>query len=163
MSDEVTSPEHYSAGEIECIDAIWATGRGLDFCLGKAMKYLWRAGKKGDMATDLEKARFYLEFALHKLAPEGHADPRTAAHPDTLSSLEEKIVIYEWDRWLGRNMNKVEDFGARRVRVTQHYRDDYVARGLLIPYADMDKWKVSSWKVSSWDYADCPEITVTLL
>lgn len=77
MSDDVTSPEHYNSGDVECIDAIWATGRGLDFCLGNAIKYLWRAGKKGDLETDVAKAFFYVGYALSKLSPDAYRDPRT--------------------------------------------------------------------------------------
>lgn len=34
------------------------------FCRGNALKYLSRAGKKGDLLTDLEKAQFYLDYSI---------------------------------------------------------------------------------------------------
>lgn len=61
----ITEPEHYS-GPIECIDAIRAAlgdASFVDYCRANALKYLWRAGRKGDALEDLQKARVYLLFA----------------------------------------------------------------------------------------------------
>jgi hypothetical protein len=60
--ETVNHPEHYqAAGGLECIDVIEALE--LNFSLGSAMKYLWRAGKKHnvDGIEDLRKARWYLD------------------------------------------------------------------------------------------------------
>lgn len=56
----VDHPPHYSEGrEIEPIEVImdWKLG----FCLGNAIKYIGRAGRKGDALEDLRKAVWYLE------------------------------------------------------------------------------------------------------
>lgn len=61
--DEVNHPAHYTDGGIETIDFIQAKLSPEEFrgyCRGNAMKYLSRAGKKGDAATDLAKANWYL-------------------------------------------------------------------------------------------------------
>lgn len=52
--------------EVECFDLIDALG--LDFYLGNALKYLWRAGKKegAPKLEDLRKIRTYIEQALEK-------------------------------------------------------------------------------------------------
>jgi hypothetical protein len=42
----VNHPPHYTDGGIEVIDYIKA--KHLDFCLGNAIKYISRAGKKSD-------------------------------------------------------------------------------------------------------------------
>jgi hypothetical protein len=64
--DPVNHPSHYCSGDIECIDAI-ASALGHDgliaFCRGNAIKYLWRAGLKGDIEEDLRKAAWYCERA----------------------------------------------------------------------------------------------------
>lgn len=60
--DMVNHPPHYKQGGIETIDVIEAWQ--LDFCLGNAVKYISRAGKKGDMVEDLEKAQWYLTRAI---------------------------------------------------------------------------------------------------
>ena len=76
MSDNVNSPAHYNQGAIECIDAIWESGNGRGYCIGNAIKYLWRAGLKGEETEDIAKAAFYLRYLLSKLSSE-HPDPRT--------------------------------------------------------------------------------------
>lgn len=68
MNDDlVNSPPHYTHGKYECIDVIedWRLG----FCLGNAIKYICRCGKKdgGDMVQDLKKAIWYLEREISRL------------------------------------------------------------------------------------------------
>lgn len=63
--DPVNHPSHYCTAEngIECIDAIEAAldpDEFAGFCRGNAIKYLWRAGRKGDVVEDLKKAEWYL-------------------------------------------------------------------------------------------------------
>ena len=63
MSDNVNHPEHYTFGEIECIDAIHAAlgDEGfIAYCEGNAIKYLWRHRFKGGRES-LEKARWYID------------------------------------------------------------------------------------------------------
>jgi hypothetical protein len=57
--DMVNSPPHYTAGGIETIDFIEA--KNLNYNLGNAVKYITRAGLKGDRAEDLQKAKWYIE------------------------------------------------------------------------------------------------------
>ena len=65
MNDNINHPAHYTGvtAEIECIDI----ARHLNFQLGNAFKYVWRAGKKGGSAMELEdlkKALWYLEDSI---------------------------------------------------------------------------------------------------
>lgn len=59
MPDPVNHPAHYTAGGIETIDFIEA--KGLNYNLGNAVKYITRAGLKGDRVEDLKKAKWYIE------------------------------------------------------------------------------------------------------
>lgn len=43
---------------------------GLNFNLGSALKYIVRAGRKGNTVEDLEKAREYLAFEIEALKAE---------------------------------------------------------------------------------------------
>lgn len=43
------------------------------FCRGNALKYLSRAGKKGDLLIDLEKAWFYLDYEIQTLREDREA------------------------------------------------------------------------------------------
>ena len=58
-NDRVNSPPHYTTGGIETIDFIEA--KDLNYRLGNVIKYVSRAGKKGDPLEDLRKAKWYLE------------------------------------------------------------------------------------------------------
>jgi hypothetical protein len=58
-SDPINSPPHYKSGGIETIDFIEA--KDLNYRLGNVIKYVSRAGKKGDPIQDLEKAAWYLQ------------------------------------------------------------------------------------------------------
>ena len=69
--DPVTRPAHYqSESGIEAIDAIRAA-LGLEgfvsHCRGTAIKYAFRAGKKGNAAECLRKGAWYLERAAKEL------------------------------------------------------------------------------------------------
>lgn len=62
MTDLVDHPVHYQSGSIEAIEVIEAFD--LDFCLGNAVKYILRSGKKGKREEDLRKAIWYLERSI---------------------------------------------------------------------------------------------------
>lgn len=64
-TDPVNHPDHYTTHEsgIECIQITeW-----MNFCVGNAIKYLWRAGQKGDHLQDLKKARWYVDREIARL------------------------------------------------------------------------------------------------
>ena len=57
--EKINSPDHYKKNrKFEPIDVIidW----DLDFCLGNALKYISRSGRKDDAIEDLKKAIWYL-------------------------------------------------------------------------------------------------------
>ena len=72
MSDPVHNPLHYKSGGIEVIDVIEAFELG--FHLGNVVKYVLRAGRKGDALEDLEKAAWYLDREIDKLEEQAEAD-----------------------------------------------------------------------------------------
>ena len=60
--DMVNQPPHYKdASGIECKEI--TCHRKMPFSLGNAIKYLYRAGSKGDLLEDLKKAEWYLRVA----------------------------------------------------------------------------------------------------
>ena len=64
--DPVNAPTHYKHGDTyETIRVIEAWG--LNFNLGNSVKYISRAGKKGNTVEDLEKARWYLTREIDNL------------------------------------------------------------------------------------------------
>lgn len=68
MSETVDHPAHYGGEQnpYEAIKVIEAWELG--FCLGNAVKYIVRAGKKGDALEDLRKARWYLDREISTIA-----------------------------------------------------------------------------------------------
>lgn len=66
--DKVIVPDYYKSSDhtFAVIDII--EQYDLDFCLGNAVKYICRAGKKHEnVAEDLKKALWYIERKLEKL------------------------------------------------------------------------------------------------
>lgn len=67
---EVDHPAHYTAGKIECIDALEAATEDLTgieaVCTANAIKYLWRWKRKGG-SEDLEKAKWYINMLIEKV------------------------------------------------------------------------------------------------
>jgi len=63
--DPINHPKHYNVGGVETITAIesWE----LNYHLGNCVKYISRAGRKGDRLEDLKKARWYLEREITNL------------------------------------------------------------------------------------------------
>ena len=62
-------PSRYAGdGSVECIDAIRsALGDGfVDYCIGSAIKYLWRCRRKGGV-NDLDKCADYLMWARESM------------------------------------------------------------------------------------------------
>ena len=72
MSDPVNNPSHYKSGGIQVIDVIEAFD--LNFRLANVIKYVLRAGRKGDALEDLEKAIWYLDREIDKLETQAEAD-----------------------------------------------------------------------------------------
>lgn len=63
--DQVNHPRHYTShpSGIECITVT----EHMSFNLGNAVKYIWRAGYKGNLIQDLEKAAWYLNRELARI------------------------------------------------------------------------------------------------
>lgn len=71
-TETVNHPTHYGGdgNPYEVIRVIEAWGLG--FCLGNAVKYICRAGKKdpAKLTEDLKKARWYLDHEIERLEAE---------------------------------------------------------------------------------------------
>ena len=71
-TSNVDHPLHYCSDPsgVECIDII----KHRDFCIGNAIKYLWRAGLKGNKKDthieDLQKAIWYINKEIELIESE---------------------------------------------------------------------------------------------
>jgi hypothetical protein len=63
MNDPVNHPKHYTEhpSGVECIQIT----EHMNFCLGNAVKYIWRADLKGGM-EDLQKAAWYINREIRR-------------------------------------------------------------------------------------------------
>ena len=68
VSDNVEHPKHYTShpSGVECIQIT----RHMNFNLGNAIKYIWRASLKGKEIEDLRKARWYVDREIQRLMKE---------------------------------------------------------------------------------------------
>jgi hypothetical protein len=64
VPDPVNHPTHYTAhpSGVECIQVT----KHMGFCLGNAVKYIWRADLKANALEDLRKARWYLDREIER-------------------------------------------------------------------------------------------------
>ena len=96
MTDSVDHPTHYTNRDIghECIDiAQYQT-----FCVGNAIKYLWRYQNKGNPIEDLRKARWY----AHRAATMQETVNLHAGHSrEILRRLVSSTYGYEMAAWDG--------------------------------------------------------------
>ena len=75
IKDSVNHPPHYTAhpSGVECIQVT----EHMNFCLGNALKYIWRADLKDNAIEDLQKAVWYVNREIER---------RTKALPVTTST-----------------------------------------------------------------------------
>ena len=65
---DAVNPIHYRKhpSGVECIQVT----EHLNFCRGNAVKYIWRAGEKGDELEDLKKAEWYIQREIARVEKE---------------------------------------------------------------------------------------------
>lgn len=85
-ADPVEHPAHYTShpSGIECIQIT----EHMNFNLGNAVKYVWRAGEKGDRMEDLRKARWYLDREITRLETSS-APPKCTAKCSEMHTFDE--------------------------------------------------------------------------
>ena len=125
-ADPVNHPSHYTEGfktrPVECIDIT----RHLGFTVGNAFKYVWRAGKKGDIVEDLAKARWYLEAAAEQGRPSRGYDAARA--------------VFELCLPPGAAENRQERFRYKALRciLQDEYADAASTLGTWVEYLDKE-------------------------
>ena len=94
-NDAVNHPSHYTDGKIEVIDFI--EDKGLGFCLGNAVKYIARAGKKDATKEieDLQKAVWYIERRITELECDQCSNIQRVRGAHAKCDTIDEIVPYE--------------------------------------------------------------------
>lgn len=117
MSDAVNHPNHYKSNPsgIECIDVV----EHMNFNRGNAMKYIWRAGSKGDELEDLKKAAWYIQREIERL--------QVGRLNDEELSVEEMIAemkSFSLDEYpLGAKKNSFTE--SKQAQVARDLSDDW--------------------------------------
>jgi hypothetical protein len=98
----VNHPPHYKShpSGLECIQVT----EHMPFCLGNAVKYIWRAGLKGSELQDIEKAKWYASRELNRYLSHAQLDYKipAVAHIDAevvaehFSLYRSRAFLYLW-------------------------------------------------------------------
>lgn len=82
MNDPVNHPKHYTEhpSGVECIQIT----EHMNFCLGNATKYIWRADLKGGV-EDLAKAAWYIDREIKRRQHEDRRDDKQISFDTTIS------------------------------------------------------------------------------
>jgi hypothetical protein len=116
MSDSVNHPKHYTThpSGVECIQVTEHMG----FCLGNAIKYVWRADSKGNAVEDLRKAAWYLRREIAKREQVGSDRDKLIAYTRELRAVP--LPKFS-DGWLqGQAENLVELLDVEATELLQH-------------------------------------------
>ena len=84
--DNVNHPAHYTDNTkpCECIEVT----EYHSFCVGNAIKYVWRHNDKGRPVEDLSKARWYVQREIDRMGEPGIHMPGDDGLSDRLSAID---------------------------------------------------------------------------
>ena len=106
-TDPIPHPAHDAFSAIEPIAVIEAWELG--FHLGNAIKYIARAGRKGDRLEDLKKARWYLDREIGRMDDEPEVIEEEEAEPEPL------ICLACDGSGVSRQSSRPDDFGPHFI------------------------------------------------
>lgn len=121
-SSDAINPQHYKLGDVQPVDI----AEHLSFNLGNVVKYVSRAGRKGDALEDLKKASWYLNREIARLTqcekPEKDDDWTEITREAMLAKFTELkgarigTIKREEDGtvWTKSGVDKWETFGTRQ-------------------------------------------------
>lgn len=96
MKKDNINPNHYTYGKFECIEVLEDILRGVGgveaFCIGNAVKYLWRYQRKNG-TEDLQKAKWYITRAIQVRDAREEAEETEEAEDDCQPCEPD----YHWD------------------------------------------------------------------
>jgi hypothetical protein len=120
MSDAI-NPDHYKFNGVEVIQLT----EQLDFLRGNAVKYLARAGRKGNVLEDLQKAQWYVNRAVANaekpsegpfvVASEVYDEIDSEPEPrswDSLWDVPRDVVVKDNEELHWKHLNGSWNFGA---------------------------------------------------
>ena len=121
MTDNVNHPAHYEAnGPFECIEL----AQHYDFCLGNAIKYVWRHMDKGHPVEDLNKAIWYIQREIDITGGDYFPPPMgTTRKLLTLSATDYAHMADFWYALFDGNLlDAKQEIQTRIEKLTANYR-----------------------------------------
>jgi hypothetical protein len=97
---KVNHPKHYNEhpSGVECIDII----KHMNWCLGSAIKYIWRADLKDNDIEDLEKAIFCIQQEIDKRNGESEEESarelEQREYPKSDHALDALSFLFSWGK-----------------------------------------------------------------
>ena len=114
MTDNVNKPEHYTQGNVECIDAIESATTGLTgivaVCVANIIKYVWRFGRKNGI-EDLDKADYYLQKARTIIR-----NKETKVKSTAFEGLQEELELKQQQEEQKKNSSQVRYNPTKRLK-----------------------------------------------
>lgn len=118
MTDNVHHPQHYD-GPFECIEL----AEQYNFCLGNAIKYVWRHMDKGKPFEDLSKALWYIQREIDRTDCEYSPAPMGAL--SKLFALSDMDYAHMGDFWYalyeGSLIDAKQEIQARAEQLMADY------------------------------------------
>jgi hypothetical protein len=109
MTEKVNHPDHYNMhpSGVECLDVV----EHMNFNMGNAIKYIWRADHKENDIVDLEKAIFYLKREIKR---RGKSEEERTREPIRVEFTESDLATGT-DRY-----DEETDYQKGRLWLTKH-------------------------------------------
>jgi len=150
--DPVNKPSHYTEGrQFETIEVIedWK----LSYRLGNCVKYISRAGRKGDRKQDLEKAAWYLQREIEAIdKPSQYAPPADVQYEDVLEYYGKSTADLQEDllEYYGQSIDLDEAWPSGYHSPTPTIKND---DGILGGSGDdiLSLWEETPDYVTGWD------------
>lgn len=113
MTDNVNHPAHYEAnGPFECIEL----AQHFNFCIGNAIKYVWRHMDKGHPVEDLNKAIWYIQREIDTTDSDYSPAPTGAARKlFTLSDMDYAHMADFWHALFDGNLTDAKQEIQTRI------------------------------------------------
>ena len=145
MTDMVNHPSHYTDGWSNGAEVI-DIAENLNFNRGNAVKYIARAGKKGDELEDLRKAEFYIKREIARLNSETVDNaPSTWGHLKDVPNGIKALYDLEGDKLVGDGKRRWRYVFVNTVAYGFHSAHTMGAYG---PYTEVLKCDNSSWQIT---------------
>lgn len=118
MKEKINHPSHYNLHKsgVECIDVI----ERMNFCIGSAIKYIWRAKDKESYLDDLKKARWYIERYKQRFYPLKRIAGFILFPETRVDFLVLKFMAYEEDAITASLINILYDLDMHRKSIKRY-------------------------------------------